>query len=185
MRNLIYAINLTIDGCFDHTNMIAGEELLEYYTPLVGDADLLVYGRKTYELMVPYWPDIAKTPTDETEAEIQFARAFESVNKIVFSRTLDNAEGGNTRITGANLRDEILQLKQEEGRYILTGGVDIPSQLIALGLVDEYYFVIHPVLAGEGRRLFEGISLQEKLHLKLVESTVFKTGCIALHYLKH
>jgi dihydrofolate reductase len=183
MRNLIYAINLTIDGCFDHTNGIVDDELLEYFTRLVRDADLLVYGRKTYQLMVPYWPDIAKNPSGETKADLEFAQAFESSNKIVFSRTLDRAEGRNTRIVSTNLQDEILRLKQEQGNNILVGGVDLPSQLIELGLVDEYCFVVHPVVAGEGRRLLSGISLQKKSQLKLVDSKIFKSGSVALHYL--
>ncbi len=183
MRNLIYAINLTIDGCCDHTKMIPNEEDFEYHIDLVRNAGLFVYGRKTYQLMVPYWPDIAKNPSGETKTDVEFAQAFNSVERIiVFSKTLDKVEGENTEIVRTNLKDEILKLKQERGKYLLTGGVDIPSQLIQLGLVDEYRFVIHPVLAGEGRRLMEGISLQEKL--KLVESTVFKSGCVALRYLK-
>ena len=93
---------------------------------------------------------------------------------------LDSAEGQNTRIVRANLRDEILKLKKEQGKNILIGGVDIPSQLIELGLVDEYRFVVLPILAGEGRRLLEGTSM-EKLQLKLVESKIFKSGCVALH----
>ncbi|HMI59341.1 MAG TPA: dihydrofolate reductase family protein [Puia sp.] len=185
MRNLIFAINLTIDGCCDHTKGIVDEEMLEYHTQLVRDADLFVYGRKTYQLMVPYWPDIAKNHSGQTEAGNEFAQAFDSINKIiVFSKTLDKAEGKNTEIVRTNLKDEILKLKQEQGKSILTGGADIPSQLIQLGLVDEYHIVVHPVIAGEGRRLLEGISLPEKLQLKLVESTVFKSGCIALRYLK-
>ncbi len=83
-----------------------------------------------------------------------------------------------------NLHDEILKLKREPGKDILVGGVSIPSQLIELGLVDEYRFVVGPVLAGEGRRLMEGVSRPEKLQLKLVESKPFKSGCVALRYLK-
>jgi dihydrofolate reductase len=184
MRNLIYTINLTIDGCFDHTYMAPEEELFEYYTRLVRDADLLVYGRKTYELMVPYWPDIANNPSGETKEDVDFAQAFESTNKIVFSRTLDRAEGRNTRIVRTNLADEILKLKQEQGKDMLVGGVALPSQLIALGLVDRFLFVVHPIVAGNGKRLMEGIDLQEKLQLKLVESKSFKSGAVALHYLK-
>ena len=126
--------------------------------------------------MVPYWPDVAKNQS-ETKAENEFARAFDSINKIVFSRSLDSAEDKNTRIVRTNLRDEILKLKQEQGKNILVGGVDIPSQLIELGLVDEYRFVVSPIIAGEGRRLLEGVSLPEKLQLKLVESKIFKSGC--------
>ena len=90
MRKLTYAINVTIDGCCDHTKAFADGELLEHYTELLRDVDLLVYGRKTYELMVPYWPEIAKNQS-ETKADIEFARAFVSIKKVVFFRTLDSA----------------------------------------------------------------------------------------------
>jgi len=183
MRNVIFAINITLDGCCDHTKTIADEELLEYYTHLLRDVDLLVFGRKTYQLMVPYWPDIAKNHS-ETKTENEFADTFDSINKIVFSQSLGSAEAKNTRIVRASLRDEILKLKKEQGKNILIGGVAIPSQLIEHGLVDEYYFVVQPIIAGEGRRLLEGISLPEKLQLKLVESKIFKSGCVALHYMK-
>jgi dihydrofolate reductase len=184
MRNVIFAINITIDGCCDHTNTIADEELLEHYAQLLRDVDLLVYGRKTYQLMVPYWPDIAKNHSG-TKAENEFADTFDSMNKIVFSQSLDlDSAEGNTRIVRANLQDEILKLKQEQGKNILAGGVAIPSQLIELGLVDEYHFVVQPIIAGEGRRLLEGVPLRERLQLKLVESKTFKSGCVALRYLK-
>jgi dihydrofolate reductase len=183
MRKLIYTINITIDGCCDHTKMVPNEELFDYSIQLVREADLL-YGRKTYQLMVPYWPEIAKNPS-ESKADREFAQAFDSANKIVFSRSLESAEGRNTRIVRGNLRDEIIKLKQEQGKNIYVGGVDLPSQLIALGLVDEYLFVVAPILAGEGRRLLEGVSLPEKLQLRLVDSHVFKkSGWIALRYLK-
>ena len=133
--------------------------------------------------MVPYWPDVLKDPS-ATKADIEFARAFDSIPKVVFSRSLDRAGDKNTRIVRTNLRDEILKLKQEPGKNILVGGVDIPSQLIKLGLVDEYRFVVGPIIAGEGRRLLEGVSLPEKLQLKLVDSKVFKSGCVVLHYAK-
>ena len=183
MRKLIYAINITLDGCCDHTKQMVDEEALEHHALLLRDADLLVFGRKTYQLMVPYWPDVAKNPS-ETKADIEFAKTFVSKNKIVFSRSLESAEDENTKIVRTNLRDEMLKLKQEPGKNILAGGVDIPSQLIELGLIDEYRFVVTPIIAGEGRRLLEGISLPQKLQLKLVESKIFKSGCVALRYLK-
>ncbi len=184
MRNLIFGINITLDGCCDHTNQFADEETHEYWTGILREADLLVYGRKTYELMVPFWPEVAKTQS-MTKALNEFAQVFDSIKRVVFSRSLDSAEDGNTRIVRADLRDEILKLKQEKGKNILTGGVSLPSQLIELGLVDEYRFVVGPVIAGEGRRLLDGASLPEKLQLKLVESKIFKSGCVALRYLKH
>ncbi|HYL95876.1 MAG TPA: dihydrofolate reductase family protein [Terriglobales bacterium] len=183
MRNLIFAINITLDGCCDHTKQSVDEETLEYFTHLTRQADLQVFGRKTYQLMVPYWPEVLKNQS-ATKADTDFARAFDSINKLVFSRTLASADDKNTRIVRTNLRDEILRLKQEPGRDILVGGVDIPSQLIELGLVDEYRFVVGPIIAGAGRRLLEGASLWEKLQLKLVDSKMFKSGRVALRYFK-
>ena len=183
MRNVIFAINLTADGCCDHTKMIADDEIFEYFTQLMRDVDLFVYGRTTYQLMVPYWPDIARNHSG-TKPEIEFAQTFDSINKVVFSRSLESAEGKNTRIVRTELQDEILKLKQGQGKNILTGGVSIPSQLVELGLVDEYHFVVHPIVAGEGRRLFDGVSLEKRSQLKLVESKIFKSGIVALRYLK-
>jgi dihydrofolate reductase len=183
MRKVMFAINITLDGCCDHTNMIADEEILEHYTLLLRDADLLVYGRKTYQLMVPYWPEVLKNQS-ETKADTEFAKTFVSKNKIVFSQSLESAEDKYTKIVRTNLQDEIVRLKHEQGKDILVGGVSVPSQLIELGLVDEYRFVVQPIVVGEGRRLLEGVSLPERLQLKLVESKIFKSGCVALRYLK-
>ena len=182
MRKLIFAINTTLDGNCDHSKVSGDDELHDYFACLLREADVLVYGRKTYELMVPFWPDMAKTQTGPTKAINEFARAFDSVGKIVvFSRSLAEAEG-KTRIVRTKPRDEIRKLKQEQGKSILIGGVDLASQLIELGLVDEYHFVVQPTLAGPGRRLLEGVSLPESLQLKLVESKVFGSGCVALRY---
>jgi len=183
MRNVIFAINTTLDGCVDHTKQVADDETHEYFTDLLSEVDLGVFGRITYQLMVPFWPEVAKNQSMD-KASNEFAKAFDSINKIVFSRTLDSAEDKNTRIIRTNLRDEILKLKQEQGKSILLGGVSIPSQLIELGLVDEYRFVVGPIVVGEGRRLWDGVSLPERLQLKLVESKIFKSGCVALRYLK-
>ena len=185
MRNLVYVINLSIDGCCDHT--ILGpegitDEVAEYHTNLMKDVDLTIFGRKTYEIMVPYWPDMLKDPSAE-KSDKEFAEKFTAMDKIVFSRSLTQAEA-NTRIIRANLGDEILRLKKEKGKKISVGGVDLAEQLIALGLVDEFYFVILPFIVGKGRRLLEGTSLPEKLRLKLVGSKTFKSGALALHYLK-
>lgn len=189
MRNLVFAINITVDGCCDHTKTAqeqAGDddrdENYEYYSDVLREADLLVYGRKTYELMVPFWPEVAKSRSMR-EAANEFADVFDSLDKVVFSQSLDTA-GENTRIVRTNLADEILRLKQQPGKKILTGGVSVPSQLIELGLVDEYRVLVHPVIAGEGTRLLEGISLPKQLQLRLVESKIFKSGCVALRYLK-
>jgi dihydrofolate reductase len=183
MRNIIFAINTTLDGCCDHTKQFADEETHEYFTHLMRDVDLLVFGRKTYQLMVPFWPNVAKNQS-MTKAGNKFALTFDSINKIVFSRSLDSAEDKNTKIVRTNLPDEIVRLKHEQGKNVLVGGVSIPSQLIELGLVDEYRFVVGPIIAGEGRRLMEDVSLRERLQLKLVQSKLLKSGSVALRYLK-
>ena len=181
MRNVIFAINTTLDGCCDHTKQLADDETHEYFTHLLRNVDLLVFGRITYELMVPFWPDVARTQS-MGKAENEFARIFDSLQKVVFSRSLSSVDDKNTRIIRTNLHNEMLKLKREPGKDILVGGVSLPSQLIELGLVDEYRFVVGPILAGEGRRLMEGVGLAETLRLKLVESKPFTSGCVALRY---
>jgi dihydrofolate reductase len=118
MRNVIFAINTTLDGCCDHTKQVADDETHEYFTDLLREVDLLVFGRITYQLMVPFWPEVAKSQS-MTKASNEFARTFDSISKIVFSRSLDSAEDRNTRIVRTNLHDEILKLKQEQGKNIL------------------------------------------------------------------
>lgn len=185
MRKLVFAINLTTDGCCDHTKGIPDEELYNYHIALLRNADTLLYGRKTYQLMVPFWPDIAKNNSGATKADNDFARVFDAVDQIVvFSQSLDRAEGKKTTILRENLEEEILKLKQGEGKNILTGGVDLPSQLMALGLIDEFHLVVQPLVAGVGRRLFDGLNLPGQLKLKLIDSKIFQSGCVALRYVK-
>jgi dihydrofolate reductase len=183
MRKLVYAINTSVDGCCDHRKGIGSEEVLDHYTKMLGESGLLIYGRITYQLMVPYWPDVAKDES-ATRAEKEFARAFAAVDRVVFSRTLEKADEEKTRIVRTGLREEILRLKEEPGKDMFLGGVALPSQLIEMGLVDEFRFLVQPLLVGEGRRLLDGAKLTERLGLKLVESKVSPSGCVSLQYLK-
>jgi dihydrofolate reductase len=185
MRKVTFDITLSVDGCCDHTKLSGvDDEMMDYFSNLFQDIDLFVFGRKTYQLMYPFWPDVAKNRSGKTKAVNDFARAFDAVDNIlVFSRSLDKVEGKNTRIVRTSPQEEIRKLKQEQGKEISIGGLNLLSQLIETGLIDEYRFVIHPIVVGEGRRLLED-SLQEKLRLKLVESTVFKSGSVALRYWK-
>ncbi len=185
MRKLIFGINLTLDGCCDHTKGNGNDEVHEYFAQLMRETDTLLYGRITYELMVPFWPDIAKDHSGDRKSMNDFADAFAAVNNIVVcSRTLDGVGGKNTSIIRGNLKDEVIKLKQQPGGNISTGGVDIPSQLIALGLVDEFHIVVQPILAGAGRRFLDSTNLQESLQLKLVDSKIFDSGYVALKYAK-
>lgn len=186
MRNVIYSINLSLDGCCDHTKMNGGDdEIYEYFTRLMQEADTAVYGRITYELMVPFWPDVAKNNSGTTKAMNDFARALDSVDQtIVVSRSLASIERKNTRLIHSNLQEEIQKLKQEPGKSILLDGVTLSSQLIGHDLIDEYCIVVHPVIVGEGRRLWNDVRLEERVPLKLVETKVLTSGCVALRYLK-
>jgi len=184
MRKVIYAINLTADGRCDHTPVSPDDELLDFFTNLVREVGILAYGRITYELMVPYWPNIVKNPSGETRADIDFAHAFDAAEKVVFSQSLDKVEDKNSRLVRTKAEDEIRRLKQEKGKNILLGGVALPTYLAELGLVDEYLFVVHPVIAGKGRRLFESSDLKENLQLKLADSKTYQSGAVVLHYLK-
>ena len=185
MRKVIFGINITLDGCCDHTKGTGSEEVHDYFTKLIQDADTLVYGRVTYQLMVPFWPDVAKDKSGPTKSMNDFAQAFDAVDKIVvFSRTLEEVNDGKTRIIRSNPEDEIRKLKQEKGKSIMLGGVDLPSQLLESGLIDEYHLVVQPIIVGEGRRLFDTVGLADKLQLKLAESKVLKSGDVALRYVK-
>ena len=184
MRKIVFAINTTADGYCSHTDMIADKELHEFFTGMLRNAGLLLFGRITYQLMVPYWPDVAKKQS-ETEASNEFARVFDSLDKVVFSTTLKHVEGNNTRIVRANVAEEVLALKQQHGKDICVGSLSIASQLSERGLIDEYQFVVHPVIAGKGPRLFETVKPQERLRLDFVGSKTFRSGVVALQYRKH
>lgn len=184
MRKVVFAINITADGYSSHTDGIADEELHEYFTGVLRNASLILLGRTTYHLMVPYWPDVAKNQS-QTEAENEFARVFDSLDKVVFSTTLKHVEGNNTRIVRANVAEEVLALREQPGKDICVGSLSIASQLSARGLIDEYHFVVHPVVAGKGPRLFETVKPAESLRLDLIGSKTLQSGVVALHYRKH
>lgn len=184
MRKVVFAINITADGYCSHTDGIPDEELHEYFTRVLRNASVILFGRITYQLMVPYWPDIARTQSD-SEATNEFARVFDSLDKVVFSTTWKHVEGNKTRLVRANLAEEVLALKQQPGKDICVGSLSIASQLSGHGLIDEYRFLVHPVLAGKGPRLFETVKLQERLRLDLIGSKTFQSGVVALQYRKH
>ena len=183
MRKTVFAINVTVDGYFSHTDMIADEELHEYFTGLLRTGDTILYGRKTYELMFPFWHTVAENQS-ETQATNEFARTIDSINKIVFSKTLKSVEMKNTTLSHANIEDELQRLKNQPGKDIFIGSLSLASYLTHLGMIDEYFFVVHPVVAGKGPRLFEADDLKESLLLKLIGSKKFRSGVIALHYQK-
>jgi dihydrofolate reductase len=178
MRKLVFAINITIDGYCGHETVIADDELHEYYTGFLRDSDVEIFGRNTYHLMYPYWHDVAMNQS-ESKAVNEFARAFEAIPKIVFSTTLKSVEWNNTTLRRSGLQEEILKLKQRPGKNISIGGLNIASQAARWNLFDEYHFVVHPIIAGKGPRLFESGG---KHSLELINSRTFRSGAVALHY---
>ncbi len=184
MRKVVFAINISTDGYCDHRDGIADDENLGYHTRVLRNSDLILFGRKTYQLMVPYWPDVARNQS-AGEASNEFARVFDALDMVVFSRTLKDVGGNNTRIVRGNVAEEVLALKQQPGKNISVGGLSVASQLSERGLIDEYHFVVHPVVAGKGPRLFETVKLQDRLLLDFIGSETLQSGVVALHYRKH
>ncbi|TGK33302.1 dihydrofolate reductase [Leptospira gomenensis] len=181
MRKVIFGINISADGFCGHMDMVADEELHEHFTRLLRTADVILYGRITYQLMVPFWPEIAKDQS-MSDATNEFARVFDSIEKIVFSTTLKNVEDKNSRLARADVGEEIRALKQLPGKDICVGSLSVASQLSKLDLIDEYHFAVHPVIAGRGPRLFDNVSLRETLFLKFIGSQTFRSGTVVLQY---
>jgi len=179
MRNLIAAINLTLDGFCDHTAVIADDELHQHYNDLLRSAGALLYGRITYELMESYWPTIAGRPTDNKQTN-EFAVLIDNISKVVFSHTLKQVDWKNARLATEGIREEVLELKKQEGKTIVAGSPSIIVSLMQLGLVDEYQLCVHPVILGKGLRLFKNIT--DRIDLRLTRTRSFGSGAIVLHY---
>jgi len=178
MRKIIAAINMTLDGFCDHTAMIADNEIHQHYTDLLKNAGTILYGRITYQLM-EYWPTIVKNPTGNKSMD-DFAVTIDNIPKIVFSRTLKNVEWKTARIAKGSLEEEVLELKQQQGRDILVGSPGLIVALMKLNLIDEYQLCVHPVVVGKGLPLFK--SINDRVILKLLKTKTFSSGQIILYY---
>ncbi len=178
MRKLIAAINMTLDGFCDHKAIIPDEEIHQHYTDLVSEADAILYGRITYQLM-EYWPPLVKNPSGEKSID-DFAIAIDKIPKIVFSRSLKNVEWESARIANRTIEEEVSQLKQQPGKYILVGSRSLIIQLMKLKLIDEYQLCVHPVIAGNGLPLFENV--KDKTIFKLLKTKNFNGGAVTLYY---
>lgn len=181
-RTVTFGMNIGLDGYCDHTLFNPSEEVYDYFTTLLNEVDLIVYGRIMYQLMVPYWADVAKNQSG-TESENRFAERLTAIDKVVVSRSVDQV-AENTRIVRSHPAEELLKLKQQRGKKISIDSVSLLPELIAAGLIDEFQLVVHPILVGKGRRLFDDGSLPQQLNLTLVDTKVFQSGCVALHYVK-
>ncbi len=171
---------MSLDGCADHRAGIVDAELHDFFTDLLANVDTFLFGRVTFQLMESYWPHAPEDP-NATPDMIRFARMYNAKPKIVFSKTLEKAEGYNTRIVREDVVEEVTKLKQESGGALSIGGISLVQELMRHGLIDEYWLVVHPIIWGQGRRLFD--NLPEKILLKLIDTKKFNSGVVALHYL--
>ncbi|ALX65572.1 dihydrofolate reductase family protein [Microbacterium sp. XT11] len=182
MRQLRYAINVTLDGCCHHEAGIApDEESMRFWTAEMEQADAEIFGRVTYEMMESAWrrPVTGVWPDWMREWEIPFAEAIDAQRKYVVSSSLTEVDW-NAELLRGDQGDAVRRLKQEPGRGLSVGGVTLPLALADLGLIDEYLFVVHPVVAGHGPTLLSG--LRERMELELVERQDFRSGLTALRY---
>jgi len=178
MRPLRYSINVTLDGCCDHRAGIADEELHRHHAENLKQADALLFGRVTYEMMEAAWRLSTRTVAmpDWTEP---FARTIDAAKKYVVSSTLDRVDW-NAELLRGDLGKAVQQLKQQSGKGLFVGGVKLGLALTELGLIDEYEFVVQPRLAGHGPTLFAGLS--KHVDLKLVSRLEFCSGAVAMRY---
>jgi dihydrofolate reductase len=179
MRKLIAAINMTLDGFCDHTAMTADEEIHQHYNELLSNADTLLYGRITYQLMESYWPSVVKNPTGNKPMD-EFAVLIDNISKIVFSRTLKNVDWKNTQLKKEVIKEEVSGLKQQAGKNILVGSSSLIASLTHLDLIDEYQLAVHPVVLGSGLPLFNDI--KDRIDLKLLKTKTFGCGAVTLYY---
>jgi dihydrofolate reductase len=178
MRPLRYSINVTLDGCCDHRAIPADEELHRHAVENLDEADALLFGRVTYEMMEAAFRPSAQQRARPDSME-PFARTIDAKKKYVVSSTLDRVDW-NAELVRGDLGKAVRQLKQESGKGLGTGGVKLPMALAELGLIDEYEFVVHPRLAGHGPTLFTGLS--RRIDLRLVSRLELGSGAVAMRY---
>jgi dihydrofolate reductase len=182
MRPLRYSINVTLDGCCDHREVFADEDLHRHAVENLDRADALLFGRVTFEMMEAAWRAPARTAAtpDWMQPWMEpFARTIDAAKKYVVSSTLERVDW-NAELVRGDLGKAVQQLKRESGKGLFVGGVKLPLALAELGLIDEYEFVVQPRLAGHGPTLFAGLS--KRVDLKLVSRLEFGSGAVALRY---
>jgi dihydrofolate reductase len=182
MRSLRYSINVTLDGCCHHeAGLPPDEESMRYWTAEMARADALLFGRVTYEMMESAWrrPVTGAWPEWMDEWDIPFAETIDRAKKHVVSSTL-RAVDWNAELVRGDLGQEVQRLKEGPGESLFVGGVTLPLALADLGLIDEYEFLVQPVLAGHGPTLLAG--LRERIQLELVERRELGSGVVAVRY---
>ena len=178
MRPLRYSINITLDGCCDHRAIVPDEDLHRHATENLNQADALLLGRVTYEMMQAAWRQPAPAGARPEWME-PFGRTIDAARKYIVSSTLDRVDW-NAELVRGDLGTAVQQLKQKPGKGLFVGGVKLPLALAELGLIDEYEFLVQPRIAGHGPTLFAGLS--KPVDLRLVSRTEFRSGAMAMRY---
>ena len=182
MRPLRYSINVTLDGCCHHeAGLPPDDESMAYWTAGMERADALLFGRVTYEMMESAWrrPASGEWPEWVGPMELPFAEAIDGAHKHVVSSTLGGVDW-NAELVEGDLGPAVQALKDQPGEGLFVGGVTLPLALADLGLIDEYEFLVQPVLAGHGPTLLAG--LRERVQLELVDRQDFRSGAMALRF---
>ncbi len=183
MRKVVYAMSVSLDGFIEAPNgdlswSFPDEELHRHYNDREATIDTYLYGRRLYENMAAFWPTADENPS-APKYEIEYARIWKSKPKLVFSRTLDRV-GWNSRLVRGNVVDEVNRLKQQPGQDLSVAGAEIASTFMQLGLIDEYWLYVHPVILGGGKPMFR--QLRDKINLTLAETRTFGSGVVLLRY---
>ncbi|MFE4171860.1 dihydrofolate reductase family protein [Streptomyces sp. NPDC056909] len=178
MRPLRFSINVTLDGCCDHRVIVPDEALHRHHVGNLDQADALLFGRVTYEMMEEAWRPPAPSGARPEWME-PFARTIDAAKKYVVSSTLERVDW-NAELVRGDLAKAVQQLKREPGKGLFVGGVKLALALTELGLIDEYEFVVQPKLAGHGPTLFAGLS--KHVDLKLMSRVEFSSGAVAMRY---
>ena len=178
MKKVIAAFNMTLDGICDHTAGIADEGLHQHYSELVDNAGVILYGRKTYQLM-QFWQTLLQNPSGKKSMD-DFAISIDNIQKLVFSNILKDTEWDSAKIANRSPEDEVLELKNQSGKHILVGSRSLIIQLLNSNLIDEFQICIHPVIEGKGLQLFDQI--KDRILLKLIKTKALKSGAIVCYY---
>lgn len=183
MRKLILWMMVSIDGFIEGPSreldwQVVDEELHSFYNDELREMGAFLNGRRTYEVMVDFWPTADTDPSNPPYV-VEFAQIWKNMPKVVFSRTLEKVDW-NTTLVSDNVAEEVSKLKAQPGKDLVLGGANIASTFIRLGLIDEYRLFVAPVVLGSGKPLFG--ALDERINLRLVEARTFSSGVVLLRY---
>jgi dihydrofolate reductase len=181
MGILTFSLNITLDGCIDHTEGIADDEMHAFFTDLMDEGGAMLWGRVTYEMMESYWPAVARGDEDAAPAVREWAVKLDAKPKYVVSSTRKDFPWFNSHHITGDLRAGVQKLKDSTPAGVLLGSGKLATELDRLDLIDEYRFLVHPRIAGHGPTLYQG-GLPSTRRLDLISAKPLRSGAVAMHY---